>query len=101
MNAEKQREWRKENGFCTQCGEKLPDWSHYDKPIVRKGTRLFCVIPAEPGEHGAYVCEDICLKRSDGMVYIKDGEFPVGYIGKSWFLNRAEAEKAMEASKSD
>jgi hypothetical protein len=35
------------------------------------------------------------------MVYIKDGEFPVGYIGKSWFLNRAEAEKAMEVSKSD
>ena len=62
---------------------------------------MFCVIPAEPGEHGAYVCEDICLKRSDGMVYIKDGEFPVGYIGKSWFLNRAVAEKAMEVSKSD
>ena len=117
---------RKEANLCTHCGKRPADdgkttcrycrekynrkrreqnvmrgGSHYDKSIVRKGTRLFCVIPAEPGEHGAYVCEDICLKRSDGMVYIKDGEFPVGYIGKSWFLNRAEAEKAMEASKSD
>ena len=25
MNAEKQREWRKESGLCTQCGERLPE----------------------------------------------------------------------------
>lgn len=68
---------------------------------VHAGTKLYCVIPAEPGEHDAYVCEDICTRREDNTVYIVDGEFPISFVGERWFLDRKEAEKRLEESRNE
>lgn len=83
------------------CGECHRKQSEIMKKVnflkkIRKGTKLYSVIPEEPGEHGSYICEDTVIRRIGDNIEIKDGNVSAELIGSRWFISREEAEKAME-----